>query len=226
MPTQAQISLNPTSAKGDILSSDGSSRTRLSVGTNGQILTARSTATNGIQWETAPQIGSTFELISTTLVTSDITSVTFSSIANSYDELHLYGFIRAQSASPNSSLSIRLNTNTTSNYQWVRMGVTDTTALANYDGNQTSMRLNTTAYIVGNVTNLPAVFKTTIRTGVNVTPRIFSQYYNPQSTVNNNGDFYFSSGVLDSVYAPVSDVTVVANAGNNSVFSLYGLKRS
>jgi len=225
MPTQTQISLNPTSAKGDIFTSDNSSRARLSVGTNGQILTARSTATNGLQWETPTQSSETFELISTTSLTSDVTSVTFSSIANSYDELHLYGFIRA-SASPNATLAIRLNTNTTLNYQWLRTGVINTTVNNNYDGNENFMRLNSTAYNVGSVADLPAVFKTTIRTGINVMPRIFSQYYNPQSTVNNNGDFFFSSGVLDSVYAPVSDVTVVVNAGSPSIFSLYGLRRS
>lgn len=224
MPTQAQISLNPTSVKGDIVTSNGSSRARLAVGTNGQILTARSTATNGLQWETPPSSSSTFELIATTSLTSDVTSVTFSSISNSYDELHLYGFIRG-AASPDTPLAIRLNTNTTLNYQWLRMGVSDATVNSNYDGNSNYMRLNSTAYNVG-AGSLPAVFKTTIRTGISVMPRIFSQYYFPASTVNNNGDFFFSSGVLDSVYAPVSDVTVVVSAGSPSIFSLYGLRRS
>jgi hypothetical protein len=223
MPTQAQISLNPTSSKGDIFTSDGSSRARLSVGTNGQILTARSTATNGIQWETPPANESTFELISTTSITSDVTSVTFSSIANSYDELHVYGFIKSSSA--DTTLAIRINSNTTLNYQWIRMGINDTTVNNNYDGNANFMRLNTTAYNVG-AGSFPAIFKTTIRTGINVMPRIFSQYYFPTSSATNAGDFFLSSGVLDSVFAPVSSVTVAVNASSPSVFSLYGLRRS
>jgi hypothetical protein len=223
MPTQAQISLNPTSSKGDIFTSDGSSRARLSVGTNGQILTARSTATNGIQWETPPASVSTFELISTTSITSDVTSVTFSSIADSYDELHVYGFIKSSSA--DTPLAIRINSNTTLNYQWIRMGINDTTVNINYDGNANFMRLNTTAYNVG-AGSFPAIFKTTIRTGINVMPRIFSQYYFPTSSATHAGDFFLSSGVLDSVFVPVSSVTVVVNASSPSVFSLYGLRRS
>lgn len=39
-------------AKGDLLTFDGTSLARLPVGTNGQALTARSTAPNGIDWET------------------------------------------------------------------------------------------------------------------------------------------------------------------------------
>lgn len=224
MPTQAQISLNPTSAKGDIFTFDGSSRSRLSVGTNGQILTARSTATNGLQWETPPSSSSTFELISTSSITSSVTQITFSSIENSYDELHVYGFIKATS-DWDTTLAIRINSNTTLNYQWIRMGINDTTVNNNYDGNSNFMRLNTTAYNVG-AGSYPAIFKTTIRTGINVMPRIFSQYYFPISSTPNGGDFFFSSGVLDSIFVPVSSVTVVVNATSPSLVSLYGLRRS
>jgi hypothetical protein len=78
MPTQSEISLSPISAKGDILTTDGSSRTRLSVGTNGQILTARSSASSGIQFETVVGGSSTFVLISSTTVTAGVDSVTIS----------------------------------------------------------------------------------------------------------------------------------------------------
>jgi hypothetical protein len=79
MPTQAEISLSPISAKGDILSTDGSSRTRVAVGTNGQILTARSSATSGIQFETAGSgASSTVQLIYSTTVTAAVTSIAIS----------------------------------------------------------------------------------------------------------------------------------------------------
>lgn len=72
MPTSAEISLNPTSAKGDILTSNGSSRTRLGTGTNGQILVARSSATSGLQWESPGSSTANFEM----LVSGTITSAT------------------------------------------------------------------------------------------------------------------------------------------------------
>jgi hypothetical protein len=82
MPTQSEISLSPISAKGDILSTDGSSRTRVAVGTNGQILTARSSATSGIQFETPSSGSSSFVLISSTTVTAAVTSVSISFTAD------------------------------------------------------------------------------------------------------------------------------------------------
>lgn len=225
MPTQAQISLNPTSSKGDILTSNSSSRARLSVGTNGQILTARSTATNGLQWETPPQTSATFELISTALITSDVSTITFSSIADSYDELHIYGFFKGQT-SPDAIISIQFNSNTTLNYQWVSTGVRDTATDTNYDGNSNAIRITKPYYNAGGYTNLAAVFKTTIRTGVGVYPRLFSQYYNPASTANNNGELAINSGVLDATSNVISAVRINGIAGNGTVISLYGLRRS
>jgi hypothetical protein len=82
MPTQSEISLSPISAKGDIISTDGSSRTRVAVGTNGQILTARSSSTSGIQYETPSGGSSSFVLISSTTVTAAVTSVSISMTAD------------------------------------------------------------------------------------------------------------------------------------------------
>jgi hypothetical protein len=63
MPTQAEISLNPTSATGDILSHNGTSRIRVAAGTAAQILVARSSATSGLSWETPPSSSSNYELV-------------------------------------------------------------------------------------------------------------------------------------------------------------------
>jgi hypothetical protein len=52
MPTQQEISLNPTSSNGQILSFDGSARIGISPGTNGQVLVSSSTATSGAIWTT------------------------------------------------------------------------------------------------------------------------------------------------------------------------------
>lgn len=83
MPTQSEISLSPISAKGDILTTDGSSRTRVAVGTNGQIITARASATSGVQFETAGGGASpTFILISSTTVTAGVDTVTISFSSN------------------------------------------------------------------------------------------------------------------------------------------------
>jgi len=83
MPTQSEISLSPISAKGDILTTDGSSRTRVAVGTNGQILTARSSATSGVQFENGGgSAAPTFILISSTTTTAAVDTVTISFSSN------------------------------------------------------------------------------------------------------------------------------------------------
>lgn len=91
MPTQSEISLSPISAKGDLLSTDGSSRTRVQVGTNGQILTARSSATSGVQFETAGG-GNTasFVLIGSATATTDVTTLT---ISFTYDSSYISYYV-------------------------------------------------------------------------------------------------------------------------------------
>jgi hypothetical protein len=75
MATQAEISLNPTSAKGDILTTDGSSRIRTPVGTSAQILVARSSTSTGLSWETPPSSSAKYELIASGVVTTEVQKV-------------------------------------------------------------------------------------------------------------------------------------------------------
>ena len=50
---QANKIVSTLTTKGDLLSTDGSALNRLGVGTNGFVLTADSTATNGLTWAVA-----------------------------------------------------------------------------------------------------------------------------------------------------------------------------
>lgn len=81
MPTQSEISLNPTSAKGQILTHNGSSRISISAGTNGQILSAQSSASSGLQYTTIASGTAAADLIASSVVTSTSAStIVFSSI--------------------------------------------------------------------------------------------------------------------------------------------------
>jgi len=128
----ASIGIGPTSAKGDILSSNGSSRSRVPVGTNGQILTARSTATSGMQFETISVVSPVYELIASSLLTANSATVTFSSIPTTYKWLKVIG--QARSSTTNGAQPIIvLNSDTTKSYTFAnryKSGATLTTEMS------------------------------------------------------------------------------------------------
>lgn len=91
MPTQQEISLNPTSTKGQILTSNASSRIGLSVGSSSSmILTAMSSASSGLEWKAPLTSSAVFKLISTTTITASTQTVTLSNFSpSSYDHIRL-----------------------------------------------------------------------------------------------------------------------------------------
>lgn len=98
-------------AKGDLISATAADTpARLAVGTNGQVLTADSTAATGLKWASAASGGGMTLLHTITLST---TSHTQSSISQDYNNLVLIG--RNIGASGNAALRIRA-AGRTSNY--------------------------------------------------------------------------------------------------------------
>lgn len=76
-------------SKGDIVSYDGSNPISISAGTNGQILYAQSSATAGVQWQTAPAAETQYmEIIASNYVTANVAEVSFSSIPSTYKDLY------------------------------------------------------------------------------------------------------------------------------------------
>jgi hypothetical protein len=116
MPSNAEISLNPTSALGDILSSDGTSRTRVASGTSGYILSAQSSASSGIEWLSPGSAVDYFVNISTATISSDVTSVSISNIPwSTYHVIKLFIYPAAQgSASSNDYAHVDISFHSTS----------------------------------------------------------------------------------------------------------------
>jgi hypothetical protein len=116
MPSQAEISLNPTSAKGDILSFDGSSRVRVGVGSNGTILTSQSSASSGIEYKTfTGDAGQRFYLISTGTATAS-TTFELSNIPQTFSDLLLIFSANSSSGDDSTAgpqISISMNTSST-----------------------------------------------------------------------------------------------------------------
>jgi hypothetical protein len=99
-------------AKGDLIGATAADTpARLAVGTNGQVLTADSTAATGLAWATATSGGMT-SIASGSLSGS---TLTLSSIVGTYKNLQLV--VRDVLTSADTSLNVRLNNDTGSNYR-------------------------------------------------------------------------------------------------------------
>jgi hypothetical protein len=96
-------------AKGDLIGATAADTpARLAVGTNGQVLTADSTAATGLAWAT-PASGGGMTLLSTTTLSGATTTI--SSISQSYKNLFI--LIINGYGSTSSSVKLVLNSNTT-----------------------------------------------------------------------------------------------------------------
>jgi hypothetical protein len=107
--------IQPTivTTKGDLIAATAASNpARLGVGTNGQLLSADSTAATGLAWTAAPSSGG-MTLISET-VASALSSLSFSSLGTYKQLLLMYSGIRHSNNS--STFSIRLNNDSSAVY--------------------------------------------------------------------------------------------------------------
>lgn len=84
------LGLSSLVSKGDILSSDGTTRSKLPVGADGKVLTAQSSASLGLSWADGPTASSSsFVLIESSTLTTDTVSYTFSNLPTTYHTFRL-----------------------------------------------------------------------------------------------------------------------------------------
>jgi len=106
-------------AKGDLITATAADTpARLAVGTNGQLLSADSTAATGLAWTAAPSSGG-MTLISTTTFNNTATSYTLSSIPQTYKHLMLIGNGLQTSDTALDTLLYRFNGDSGGNYAQV-----------------------------------------------------------------------------------------------------------
>ena len=124
MPTQAEISLNPATAKGSLLSYDGSSRISVSTGTSGQILTARSSTSSGLAFETQTSPTPVFELIGSSVLTADTANIIFSNIdtARNYASFTLI-YQGRQTSTTGTQIPLRITVNSVSSGSYYLRGM-------------------------------------------------------------------------------------------------------
>jgi len=231
MPTQAEISLNPLTAKGEILTSNGSSRIAVSPGTNGQFLVANPSSSSGLSWSTFGGTGGVdFSYIATASLTANASSLTFSNIPSTYSSLRIVFNYRGATTE---TLLLDINSATTTVYASVYL---QARGLGTEGGSQANRAdgIYTTGYsnIFANEYGM-AIFDFVDYQSTSKNKIVLAQLNAAHPTRSNS-----ITGLMCGVYRSTSSITSITlktNGGGNfygtsdssatTVAHLYGLKR-
>lgn len=225
MPTQLEISLNPTSANGDILTSNGSSRVRFAASTTAnQIITAVSSAASGLEWRTYGGAASTsYILIGSSTVTASGGAITISNIPSGYTDLQI--LVTAYN-STSGNILFDINSNSNSVYSTTHFTMKDTSAAAaESQRNRTDGIYPTSWYTYGPSGGYMEF---------NIMNYSTSSYYKPilmrvgaaAATTSLSAVTVFSAGTFRSTSAITSiRFTQLPSSPNLAYIAIFGIKR-
>lgn len=240
MPTQGEISLNPVSAKGDILTHNSSSRSRLGIGSDNQILTARSTATLGIAWESKTVNVGDFVLIASSSVTASATSITISSAPQSaYDHFLLTGTCVGLGGVFNGGIILTNNTSTTGGFPYLDIATGTGGLERQYDDNSTYLQIDASSVSQNGNYTFSFLFFNWGGSSSNVSTRahthgIIYEYGHavPQSTSGSGfGISHMEAGTFTTASSDLTSLSIKSaqndgTFGAGSKMSLWGIRKS
>jgi hypothetical protein len=209
-------------AKGDLVAGTGADAfARLGVGANGTVLTAASGEATGLSWATPAVSGTSWTLLNSggTALTGAQT-VTVSGISGKNKIMVVV--IQASSASSDSFITIRLNTDTGSNYYWAGniTIVQGSYAAANFLGDINfpgdGIPLGRMSGAVGSEVSGTAIFD-----GCNTTGVKSFQLNGGGTTTGNSGSRLYNTGGYYNSASTISSVSVFSSSGNLDAGTVY-----
>jgi hypothetical protein len=220
--------------KGEIATHDGTAPVVISPGTNGQILTAQSSASYGLVWTTPTTTpDGPYTLISTATITASTATVDITGIPDTYFSISLIGLIRSDATTGNAKdLRIRINGQTT-NYvqQFVGDdGVATRSTTAAFLAQNTGVPTNTSgqdteAYGLVYLEMIGYASNTTDKKMIQVYPSGCFQ----TGSVITQFNWRMGVGINPDIGSKISSIQLFLNTDNiasGSVFYLYGVKDS
>ena len=225
MPTQFEISINPTSANGDILTTNGSSRVSFGASTTAsQIITAVSSAASGLEWKTYGGAASTsYVLIASSTATTGVGNITISNIPSGYTDLQI---LMTAYDSTSGNVLFDINSNTNSVYSSTQFTIKDQSAAeANAQRNRTDGIYPSSWYTYGPSGGYMEF---------NIMNYSTSSYYKPilmrigaaSGTASLSAVTVFSAGTFRSTSAITSiRFTQLPSSPNRAYIAVFGIKR-
>lgn len=140
----SSISIAPSSvtSKGGLIFHNGSGPYELPVGSNGQVLSAASTATAGALWVNSSFGSAGYILIASGSVTAGTTEINLTSITGSYKNLHgyIYGSVESSGTQLPFRVQINSDSNTTS-YISIHMNLRTNSSVGDAQRNSDSIEI-------------------------------------------------------------------------------------
>lgn len=206
-------------AKGDLVAGTGADAfSRLAVGANDTVLTADSAQATGLKWATPSTGGMT--LISTTTLTG--ASVSLTSIPQTYNNLQLV-FENFRVTTDETIFQLRFNSDTNSNYGWVKMRSTASSTSNNNNIAQINISDDNEAQsnVAANSSLVMDIFNYTAAVDHN-----YNISFNYERATLDDTAYVFLGGVhRPATAAAISSIQIFANAGNIAGTAyLYGVK--
>lgn len=215
--------IQPTivTAKGDLIAATAASTpARLGVGTNGQLLSADSTAATGLAWIAAPTAGANYSLLNaggTALTGADTITVSGISGANKI----MVRVTNASTTAASNSMTIRFNSDTSSIYSRFGGGFTaDPTYSANFAFNNGNTG---TSFPFGQMANAASatISGGVLLDGCNSSGVKIATILQGANFASGSGQIHnYYQGIFDSS-STISSVSIISSGGNFDAGTIY-----